>query len=149
MKSAEARSDFWDIVSSGSSKGRLDTQNKQGEFRSSRFSRRVAASGRRHILNNLNRSAQSSVLKRTRRFGHCHRCDNVHRSGTLGAGDFMKDQSAQIRAALERTRVMSGWPQEAVDEICANAEIKNYSDGEHLHSAGDAVDAVWIVIEGA
>jgi CRP/FNR family transcriptional regulator, cyclic AMP receptor protein len=61
----------------------------------------------------------------------------------------MRDQSAQIRAALERTRVMSGWPSEAVDEICANAEIKIYSDGERLHSAGDTIDAIWIVIEGS
>lgn len=61
----------------------------------------------------------------------------------------MRDQSAQIRAALERTRVVSGWPQAAVDEICAEAEIKTYSDGERLHVAGEAIDAVWIVIEGS
>jgi CRP/FNR family transcriptional regulator, cyclic AMP receptor protein len=61
----------------------------------------------------------------------------------------MRDQSAQIRAALERTRVMTGWPQAAVDEICEDAEIKIYSDGERLHSAGDPVDAIWIVIEGS
>ena len=60
----------------------------------------------------------------------------------------MRDKDAQIRAALERTRVTSGWPEEAVDEICANAEIRFYEDGERLCTAGDAVDLVWIITEG-
>ena len=60
----------------------------------------------------------------------------------------MKDQNAHIRAALERTRLTSDWPQEAVDEICADAEIKFYEDGERPYSAGDTVDAVWIITEG-
>jgi CRP/FNR family cyclic AMP-dependent transcriptional regulator len=60
----------------------------------------------------------------------------------------MRDQSAQIRAALERTRMTSGWPQDAIDEICVDAEIKNFEDGERLYSAGDAVDAVWVIVEG-
>ena len=60
----------------------------------------------------------------------------------------MKDQSAQIRAALERTRMTSGWPEDAVDEICANAEIKFFDDGERAYSAGEAVDAVWIITDG-
>jgi CRP-like cAMP-binding protein len=60
----------------------------------------------------------------------------------------MRDQSAQIRAALERTRMTSGWPEDAVEEICADAEIKNYEDGERLCSAGDTVDATWIIVEG-
>ena len=42
----------------------------------------------------------------------------------------------------------SGWPEEAVDEICADAEIKIYEDGERLCSAGDAIDSTWIIIEG-
>jgi CRP/FNR family cyclic AMP-dependent transcriptional regulator len=60
----------------------------------------------------------------------------------------MRDQSAQIRAALERTRMTSGWPEDAVDAICADAEIKVYEDGERLCSAGDAVDSTWVIIEG-
>ena len=60
----------------------------------------------------------------------------------------MREQSAQIRAALERTRVTSGWPEDAVDEICADAEIKIYEDGERPCSAGDATDSIWIIIEG-
>lgn len=60
----------------------------------------------------------------------------------------MRDQSAQIRAALERTRVTSGWPEEAVDEICTDAEVKFYEDGERICSAGDNVDSTRIIIEG-
>jgi CRP-like cAMP-binding protein len=60
----------------------------------------------------------------------------------------MRDQRAQIRAALERTRLTSGWPEAAIDEICANAEIKSFEDGERLFSAGDAVDAICFIIEG-
>ena len=60
----------------------------------------------------------------------------------------MKDQNAQVRAALERTRVISGWPEDAVSEICADAEIKFYEDGERPCSAGDLVDSVWIITEG-
>jgi CRP-like cAMP-binding protein len=66
-----------------------------------------------------------------------------------GADYFMRDSGAQIRAALERTRVVSGWPRGAVDEICADAEIKLYADGERPICAGDFVDAVWIVIDGS
>jgi CRP/FNR family transcriptional regulator, cyclic AMP receptor protein len=58
----------------------------------------------------------------------------------------MKD--AQIRAALERTRLTSNWPEAAVDEVCANAEIKVYKDGERACSVGDAVDAVWVITDG-
>lgn len=58
----------------------------------------------------------------------------------------MKD--AQIRAALERTRLTANWPAAAVDEICANAEIKVYKDGERACSAGDAIDAIWIITDG-
>jgi CRP-like cAMP-binding protein len=61
----------------------------------------------------------------------------------------MKDQSAQIRAALERTHVMSDWPQAAVDEICAEAESRTFGDGERVVSAGDLADTVWIVTEGS
>jgi CRP-like cAMP-binding protein len=60
----------------------------------------------------------------------------------------MKDKDAQIRAALERTRVISGWPEDAIGEICANAEIKFYEDGERPCSAGDMIDVVWIITEG-
>ena len=60
----------------------------------------------------------------------------------------MRDKDAQIRAALERTRVTSGWPQDAVDEVCADAEIKTYEDGERLCSAGDAIDSISVIIEG-
>lgn len=65
-----------------------------------------------------------------------------------GMQQLMRDKDAQIRAALERTRVTSGWPEAAVDEICADAEIKFYEDGERLYSAGDTVDAVWVITEG-
>jgi CRP-like cAMP-binding protein len=60
----------------------------------------------------------------------------------------MRDQGAQIRAVLERTRVTSGWPDDAIDEICADAEIKVYEDGDRLCSAGDVVDSSWIIVEG-
>lgn len=42
----------------------------------------------------------------------------------------------------------SGWPEDAVDELCANAELKFFADGERLCSTGDAVDAVSIITEG-
>ena len=60
----------------------------------------------------------------------------------------MRDLSAQVRAALERTRLTSNWPDEAVDEVCTQAEIRYYKDGERACSAGDVVDAVWVITDG-
>jgi len=61
----------------------------------------------------------------------------------------MSEQFAKIRSALERTRATSCWPKQAVDELCVGAEIRTYRDGERAMSAGDFVDAVWIVTDGA
>src|SRR5208282_4446606 len=60
----------------------------------------------------------------------------------------MKDRFAPIRAALERTRVTSRWPEAAVEELCADGEMKTYGDGERAVTAGDEVDALWIVTQG-
>jgi CRP-like cAMP-binding protein len=61
----------------------------------------------------------------------------------------MKSQSAQVRAALEKTRVTAGWPEVAIQELCSNAELKLYGDGERAVSAGEKIDAVWFVTDGA
>jgi CRP/FNR family transcriptional regulator, cyclic AMP receptor protein len=61
----------------------------------------------------------------------------------------MKNQSAQIRAALERTRLTSKWPEAALEDICNKSEMRAYNDGERAYSAGEVVDAVWIVTEGS
>lgn len=61
----------------------------------------------------------------------------------------MRNQSAQIRAMLERTPVASNWPEAAIDEVCAHSEIRTYGDGERVYSAGDGVDAIWIITEGS
>jgi CRP/FNR family transcriptional regulator, cyclic AMP receptor protein len=61
----------------------------------------------------------------------------------------MKEHSAQIRAALERTRMTASWPETAVDEICAEAEIRTYADGDFACAAGAAVDCIWIITDGS
>lgn len=58
-------------------------------------------------------------------------------------------QNAQIRAALSRTRVISGWPEPAIIEFCAEAELKTYRDGERALSTGQKIDSIWIVAEGS
>ncbi|HUO91580.1 MAG TPA: Crp/Fnr family transcriptional regulator [Rhizomicrobium sp.] len=60
----------------------------------------------------------------------------------------MIDLSAQVRAALERTRLTSNWPEEAIAEVCAQSEIRFYKDGERACSSGDSVDAVWVITDG-
>lgn len=60
----------------------------------------------------------------------------------------MTFEDTRIRAALSRTRVTSGWPESAIAEFCAEAELKTYKDGERALSAGQKIDSVWIVAEG-
>lgn len=66
-----------------------------------------------------------------------------------GSKPLMNAQGAQIRATLERTRVTSGWPEDAIEELCANAEIRLYADGERALAAGEQVDQVWFVTDGS
>jgi len=61
----------------------------------------------------------------------------------------MKDHNAQIRATLERLRVTTDWPEPAIEELCADAEVSVFGEGERAMSAGDIVDSVWIVTEGS
>src|SRR5580698_7794992 len=61
----------------------------------------------------------------------------------------MKSQTASLRGALERTRVTSTWPEKAIDEVCASAELRRYDCGERAVTAGDQIDAMWIVTEGS
>jgi CRP/FNR family transcriptional regulator, cyclic AMP receptor protein len=60
----------------------------------------------------------------------------------------MTNQLALTRAALERTRVTSTWPEAAVEKLCADAELRVCHDEERVIAAGDEIDAMWIVSEG-
>jgi CRP/FNR family cyclic AMP-dependent transcriptional regulator len=61
----------------------------------------------------------------------------------------MKEQGAQIRAALERAQIITGWPETAVSEVIADAEIRIFGDRERVVAGGDVVDSMWVIVEGA
>jgi len=54
-----------------------------------------------------------------------------------------------IRAALDCACLTSQWPAEALAELAAQSELRQYRDGERVAAAGDPIDAVWIVTEGS
>jgi CRP-like cAMP-binding protein len=58
-------------------------------------------------------------------------------------------QLAQIREALDRTRITSKWPHSAVTDLCTQSEMHAYRDGERIITSGEQVDAMWIVTEGS
>jgi CRP/FNR family cyclic AMP-dependent transcriptional regulator len=58
-------------------------------------------------------------------------------------------QLAQIREALERTRLISKWSQTAATDLCTQSEMHAYRDGERIITSGERVDAMWIVTEGS
>jgi CRP/FNR family transcriptional regulator, cyclic AMP receptor protein len=61
----------------------------------------------------------------------------------------MTAQSLQIRTALEREWKISRWPEAAIEKLCRHIEIKTCRDGEQILAAGDAMDAMWVVMDGA
>jgi CRP/FNR family cyclic AMP-dependent transcriptional regulator len=60
----------------------------------------------------------------------------------------MHDPLAQIRASLARTTFTSKWPDKAVAELGASAEMRACRDGERVVATGDHSDEMWIATEG-
>lgn len=60
----------------------------------------------------------------------------------------MKGEFAHIRAALERARLITGWPETAIVDLCATSTIHDYADGDCVVAAGETSDALWVVAEG-
>lgn len=61
----------------------------------------------------------------------------------------MYEQEHEIRAVLERMRLVSGWPEQAIRSLCNAVKVRSFVDGEKAAQADSQLDTVWIVVEGA
>jgi CRP-like cAMP-binding protein len=59
------------------------------------------------------------------------------------------EQEHEIRAVLERMRLISGWSEQAIRTLCNTLKVRNFVDGEKAAQADSELDTVWIVVEGA
>jgi CRP/FNR family cyclic AMP-dependent transcriptional regulator len=59
------------------------------------------------------------------------------------------EQEHEIRAVLERMRLISGWPEQAIRNLSTAVKVRSFVDGEKAAQADGDLDTIWIVVEGA
>jgi CRP-like cAMP-binding protein len=59
------------------------------------------------------------------------------------------EQEREIRAVLERMRMLSGWPEPLIRSLCGAIKVRSFADGEKAAQADSEIDTMWIVVEGA